>query len=125
MLMVSISSGGLMPAIQRRSLFVILSIVLLGDRSAYFLSFLARASQDKRPKAPDDRQSVLKVTGANFLMNHNKDYDIMMPGEYMTVPQSLPKPQVNQSFLARISFIAALGGVLYGYDMGIIAAAII
>jgi len=58
-------------------------------------------------------------------MNHNKDYDIMMPGEDMTVPQSLPKPQVNQSFLARISFIAALGGVLYGYDMGIIAAAII
>jgi sugar porter (SP) family MFS transporter len=36
-----------------------------------------------------------------------------------------PKPQVNHSFLARVSFIAALGGVLYGYDMGIIAAAII
>jgi sugar porter (SP) family MFS transporter len=35
------------------------------------------------------------------------------------------KPQVNHSFLARVSFIAALGGVLYGYDMGIIAAAII
>jgi sugar porter (SP) family MFS transporter len=43
----------------------------------------------------------------------------------MTAPQSLPKPQLNHSFLARISFIAALGGVLYGYDMGIIAAAII
>jgi MFS family permease len=43
----------------------------------------------------------------------------------MTAAQSLPKPQVNHSFLARISFIAALGGVLYGYDMGIIAAAII
>jgi sugar porter (SP) family MFS transporter len=36
-----------------------------------------------------------------------------------------PKPQVNHAFLARVSFIAALGGVLYGYDMGIIAAAII
>jgi sugar porter (SP) family MFS transporter len=35
------------------------------------------------------------------------------------------KPQVDHGFLARISFIAALGGVLYGYDMGIIAAAII
>jgi sugar porter (SP) family MFS transporter len=35
------------------------------------------------------------------------------------------KPQVNHAFLARISFIAALGGVLYGYDMGIIAAAVI
>ncbi|HKN25172.1 MAG TPA: sugar porter family MFS transporter [Candidatus Acidoferrum sp.] len=35
------------------------------------------------------------------------------------------KPYVNHGFLARISFIAALGGVLYGYDMGIIAAAVI
>ncbi|HUN61866.1 MAG TPA: sugar porter family MFS transporter [Candidatus Sulfotelmatobacter sp.] len=35
------------------------------------------------------------------------------------------RPHVNHSFLARISFIAALGGVLYGYDMGIIAAALI
>jgi len=43
------------------------------------------------------------------------------------MPESLPppKPRVNQGFLARISFIAALGGVLYGYDMGIIAAAVI
>jgi sugar porter (SP) family MFS transporter len=30
---------------------------------------------------------------------------------------------VNRSFILRISSIAALGGVLYGYDMGIIAAA--
>jgi sugar porter (SP) family MFS transporter len=35
------------------------------------------------------------------------------------------RPHVNRSFVFRISFIAALGGVLYGYDMGIIAAAII
>jgi len=34
-------------------------------------------------------------------------------------------PHVNRAFIFRISFIAALGGVLYGYDMGIIAAAII
>jgi sugar porter (SP) family MFS transporter len=35
------------------------------------------------------------------------------------------RPHVNRGFLFRISFIAALGGVLYGYDMGIIAAAVI
>jgi SP family galactose:H+ symporter-like MFS transporter len=34
-------------------------------------------------------------------------------------------PRVNRSFIFRISSIAALGGVLYGYDMGIIAAAAI
>jgi len=43
----------------------------------------------------------------------------------MPDPSPLAKPHVNHSFLARISFIAALGGVLYGYDMGIIAAAVI
>lgn len=39
--------------------------------------------------------------------------------------QAHSKPYVNRGFLTRISFIAALGGVLYGYDMGIIAAAVI
>src|ERR1700741_2106489 len=34
-------------------------------------------------------------------------------------------PYVNHGFILRISSIAALGGVLYGYDMGIIAAAAI
>src|SRR5208282_3238267 len=43
----------------------------------------------------------------------------------MPEESSAHKPQVNHAFLARISFIAALGGVLYGYDMGIIAAALI
>jgi sugar porter (SP) family MFS transporter len=33
--------------------------------------------------------------------------------------------RVNRGFLLRVSSIAALGGVLYGYDMGIIAAAVI
>jgi sugar porter (SP) family MFS transporter len=33
--------------------------------------------------------------------------------------------RVNRAFLLRVSSIAALGGVLYGYDMGIIAAAAI
>ena len=32
-------------------------------------------------------------------------------------------PVVNRGFILRVSSIAALGGVLYGYDMGIIAAA--
>jgi len=35
------------------------------------------------------------------------------------------RPHVNRDFIFRISFIAGLGGVLYGYDMGIIAAAVI
>jgi sugar porter (SP) family MFS transporter len=33
--------------------------------------------------------------------------------------------EVNRGFLWRVSFIAGLGGILYGYDMGIIAAALI
>jgi sugar porter (SP) family MFS transporter len=43
----------------------------------------------------------------------------------MTDSQPHSNPYVNRGFLTRISFIAALGGVLYGYDMGIIAAAVI
>ena len=43
----------------------------------------------------------------------------------MPEASSAAKPRVDHGFLARISFIAALGGVLYGYDMGIIAAAVI
>ncbi len=35
------------------------------------------------------------------------------------------QPSVNRSFIWRVSFIAGLGGILYGYDMGIIAAALI
>lgn len=34
-------------------------------------------------------------------------------------------PRVKNSFIWRVSFIAGLGGILYGYDMGIIAAALI
>jgi len=33
--------------------------------------------------------------------------------------------QMNRGFIWRVSFIAGLGGILYGYDMGIIAAALI
>ena len=35
------------------------------------------------------------------------------------------KPQVDRNFIGRVSAIAGLGGILYGYDMGIIAAALI
>ncbi|MGC1359733.1 MAG: sugar porter family MFS transporter [Silvibacterium sp.] len=37
----------------------------------------------------------------------------------------LQKPRVDRGFLWRVSFIAGLGGILYGFDMGIIAAALI
>jgi len=37
--------------------------------------------------------------------------------------RSTSVPRVNRSFILRVSSIAGLGGVLYGYDMGIIAAA--
>ncbi|HEV2401272.1 MAG TPA: sugar porter family MFS transporter [Candidatus Sulfotelmatobacter sp.] len=43
----------------------------------------------------------------------------------MADPRSTSVPHVNRAFILRVSFIAALGGVLYGYDMGIIAAAAI
>ncbi|MGD1024002.1 MAG: sugar porter family MFS transporter [Candidatus Sulfotelmatobacter sp.] len=43
----------------------------------------------------------------------------------MSDPGLSDPPRVNRGFILRISSIAALGGVLYGYDMGIIAAAAI
>ncbi len=38
---------------------------------------------------------------------------------------SISQPYVNQAFIRRVSFIAGLGGILYGFDMGVIAAALI
>jgi sugar porter (SP) family MFS transporter len=35
------------------------------------------------------------------------------------------QPYVNRAFLRRVSFIAGLGGILYGFDMGVIAAALV
>jgi sugar porter (SP) family MFS transporter len=43
----------------------------------------------------------------------------------MPDPQVPARPHIHRGFIVRISSIAALGGVLYGYDMGIIAAAVI
>jgi sugar porter (SP) family MFS transporter len=34
-------------------------------------------------------------------------------------------PRINQAFVRRISFIAGLGGILYGFDTGVIAAALL
>jgi sugar porter (SP) family MFS transporter len=45
----------------------------------------------------------------------------MSPGP----PNDPNQPEVGRGFLWKISSIAALGGILYGYDMGIIAAALI
>jgi SP family galactose:H+ symporter-like MFS transporter len=39
--------------------------------------------------------------------------------------QTTVQTQVRRSFLWKVSFIAGLGGILYGFDMGIIAAALI
>lgn len=38
--------------------------------------------------------------------------------------ETVPQTRVRAGFLWRVSFIAGLGGILYGYDMGVIAAAL-
>src|SRR5690349_20584876 len=60
-------------------------------------------------------------------MNHYKLPDIIGGRGGTTVPdlRSSALPDVNRGFIFRISSIAGLGGVLYGYDMGIIVAAAI
>ena len=40
-------------------------------------------------------------------------------------PPAPSRPRVNQAFIWRVSFTAGLGGILYGFDMGVIAAALI
>src|SRR5580658_2219739 len=46
-------------------------------------------------------------------------------GERLTESISAAKPRVNRVFIWKVSLIAGLGGILYGFDMGIIAAALI
>ncbi|MBB6143597.1 sugar porter (SP) family MFS transporter [Silvibacterium bohemicum] len=43
----------------------------------------------------------------------------------MSDTKTVPQTQVRQSFIWKVSFIAGLGGILYGFDMGVIAAALI
>ncbi len=43
----------------------------------------------------------------------------------MSEKATTTQAQVNSGFLLRVSSIAGLGGILYGYDMGIIAAALV
>jgi sugar porter (SP) family MFS transporter len=46
-------------------------------------------------------------------------------GERRVTQPLAMQPYVNQAFIRRVSFIAGLGGILYGFDMGVIAAALI
>ena len=42
-----------------------------------------------------------------------------------SVDRSITETRVNRGFLWRVSFIAGLGGILYGFDMGVIAGAMV
>jgi SP family galactose:H+ symporter-like MFS transporter len=44
---------------------------------------------------------------------------------HLSAVESAQQPRVLPGFIWKVSFIAGLGGILYGYDMGIIAAALI
>jgi sugar porter (SP) family MFS transporter len=41
------------------------------------------------------------------------------------IDRNVTETRVNRSFLWRVSFIAGLGGILYGFDMGVIAGAMV
>jgi MFS family permease len=41
--------------------------------------------------------------------------------EFNPANRSVTGTRVNRAFLLRVSFIAGLGGILYGFDMGVIA----
>jgi sugar porter (SP) family MFS transporter len=45
--------------------------------------------------------------------------------EALAATETPPQPRVRWGFLWQVSFIAGLGGILYGFDMGVIAAALI
>jgi len=46
-------------------------------------------------------------------------------GGALAAAETPPQPRVRWGFLWQVSFIAGLGGILYGFDMGVIAAALI
>ena len=43
----------------------------------------------------------------------------------LSASETPPQPKVRWRFLWQVSFIAGLGGILYGFDMGVIAAALV
>jgi SP family galactose:H+ symporter-like MFS transporter len=43
----------------------------------------------------------------------------------LSIPIAGTKPSIDSAFIGKVALIAGLGGILYGYDMGIIAAAMI
>src|SRR5258708_25230967 len=47
------------------------------------------------------------------------------PEEACAASEGPPQPKVRWGFLWQVSFIAGLGGILYGFDMGVIAAALV
>lgn len=48
-----------------------------------------------------------------------------MNRESNPINRNVAETRVNRSFLWRVSFIAGLGGILYGFDMGVIAGAMV
>ncbi len=48
-----------------------------------------------------------------------------MQGEALSASAVPTQPKVRLGFLWKVSFIAGLGGILYGFDMGVIAAALV
>jgi sugar porter (SP) family MFS transporter len=70
--------------------------------------------------------SILGLQGlVNFIKKLFKGRLSFERGDALPDTKLHSKPRVNSGFIWKVSLIAGLGGILYGYDMGIIAAALI